>query len=140
LDGRDNKLKTASKRPVATLNISLTITYIGKQLTVTIFNVFVVVLQLVWVSIRNLVGGRTPRKTPRIPPIYEYNRCCAPEDPAHPDQISHPQKTGDISIATYYNCHSVHIFCRVEAAAVAIVAAAACSVNFVELLAALIAA
>jgi hypothetical protein len=74
LDGRDNELKIAGGRPIATPNISLTIAYVGKQLTVTIFDVFVVVLQLVWVSIRNLVGGRTPRKTPRIPPIYEYNR------------------------------------------------------------------
>jgi hypothetical protein len=42
-------------------------------------------------------------------------------------------------IARYYNCHSVHIFCRVEAAAAAAVALAAFSVDFAELLATLIA-
>jgi hypothetical protein len=72
--------------------------------------------------------------------ILRTRGSCAPGDPAHPDQISHPQKTGDISIATYYNCHSVHIFCRVKAATIAAAVVAACLVDFAELLAALIAA
>jgi hypothetical protein len=60
-------------------------------------------------------------------------------DAAHPDQISHPQKTSDISIATYYNCHLVYIFYRVKAITIAIIVVVAYLVNFIELLATLIA-